>query len=116
MINRLRSADQISFTAGADLAAGSLLKVGVHLVVILASVLTGETAVGYRLGVYSGLPKATGEVWAQGDALYWNTTSSKLTKTATSAFLCGVADEAAATGDTTGTAMLTGEILIVTPT
>lgn len=41
----------------------------------------------------------TGVAWAVGDALYWDATNSRLTKTSTSNTLCGHALEAKASAD-----------------
>lgn len=52
-------------------------------------------------GVFS-LPKATGEAWAFGDAIYWDPTAKKLTKTATNNKRIGAAVAAAVNADTSG--------------
>lgn len=50
----------------------------------------------------SGAPKATGEAWAIGQALYWHVANGNFTTTSTGATACGFALEARLTGDTTG--------------
>ena len=52
-------------------------------------------------GVYS-LANATGESWAIGDRLYWDSRSSEFTNTARSNVLAGYAFVAAGTSDTSG--------------
>jgi predicted RecA/RadA family phage recombinase len=58
-------------------------------------------AIAREPGNYT-LPKATGEVWAFGDALYWDATAKKFTKTSAGNTRYGAAAAAALTGDTSG--------------
>lgn len=51
-------------------------------------------------------PKATGEVWAPGDLLYWDAAAVKFTKTVGSNTKCGKAGSAQLTADTTGVVIL----------
>lgn len=48
----------------------------------------------------SGAPKATGEAWAFGTAIYWNATNGNFTTTAASAVACGYSLGAALAADT----------------
>jgi len=48
------------------------------------------------------LPKATGEAWSFGDALYWDADTKKLTKTSTDNKRVGAAVAAALSADTSG--------------
>ena len=48
----------------------------------------------------SGAPKATGEAWALGQAIYWDAAAGKFTTTSTSNTLCGRSLGAALAGDT----------------
>lgn len=59
-------------------------------------------------GVHTGVPKATGATWAEGQNLYWDDTAKKFTPTATNNYYAGVAMAAAASGDATGTIRLNG--------
>lgn len=52
-------------------------------------------------GVFS-LPKATGEAWSFGDAIYWDADTKNLTKTATDNTRVGAAVGAALNADTAG--------------
>lgn len=47
----------------------------------------------------SGATTDTGAAWAVNDAIYWDNTNSRFTKTSTSNTLCGHALEAKASGD-----------------
>lgn len=53
----------------------------------------------YRSEV-SGAPKATGEAWAVGQAIYWNATNGNFTTTAGGATKCGFALAPALSADT----------------
>ena len=57
----------------------------------------GKTGAVHISGVFS-IPKASGAV-TQGAKLYWSTTNSNLTTTASGNTIVGVAAEAAASGD-----------------
>lgn len=59
-------------------------------------------------GIHKGVPKATGQVWAEGAILYWDNTAGKFTTTATANRRAGAAVVAALSGDTTGTVRLDG--------
>ena len=48
------------------------------------------------------VPKATGQAWALGNLIYWDSTNSNFTTTATGNDLAGIVAEAAASGDTEG--------------
>jgi predicted RecA/RadA family phage recombinase len=52
-------------------------------------------------GVFS-LPKATGQAWTQGAALYWDATAKKFTTTSAGNTRYGFADAAALAADTFG--------------
>lgn len=48
----------------------------------------------------SGADKATGEAWAVSDAIYWDNTAKKFTKTSSGNTLCGTSLGTALSGDT----------------
>lgn len=52
-------------------------------------------------GEISGGPKATGQAWAPGQAVYWHPGNGNFTTVSTDATLCGHVLEARASGDTT---------------
>jgi predicted RecA/RadA family phage recombinase len=58
-----------------------------------------------RTGVFE-LPKTTGETWAQGDRLFWNSGTSKFTNDSTKTPVHAVAFVAAASSDAIGTLLL----------
>lgn len=53
-------------------------------------------------GLLKDAPKATGSAWVLGEKIYWDDTAKKFTDVSTSNTLCGYANAAAASGDTTG--------------
>lgn len=82
--------------AGAAIAAGDVVvmghTIGIALVDIAAT--TGSGAVGIS-GVFSGVPKVTAAVFAQGEKLIWDVSAGKFDDSAASP----------ATGDVTGGAV-----------
>jgi len=73
----------------------------------------GETFVGDTSGVwevpkFAGDAAETDQVWAQGEAIYWDAAESKFTKTAANNERVGIATENAAQEDETGTVRLNG--------
>jgi predicted RecA/RadA family phage recombinase len=57
-------------------------------------------------GVFRDLPKKTGEAWSEGQALYFDTATGKLTTTAGSLKRVAAAAYAAGTGDAVGAAKI----------
>ncbi|MBI1383041.1 MAG: DUF2190 family protein [Planctomycetaceae bacterium] len=58
-------------------------------------------------GVYT-LPKATGVAWTVGVRLFWDASNSNVSTVATGKLAIGVAEAAAASGDTSGRVRLSG--------
>lgn len=85
--------------SGAPVAVGSLRGFAA------ATAAEGDDVAIPRVGVFEVI-KATGEAWAVGDKLYFNSANSNFTKTAASAVLFGFAARAAASGDTVGQIVL----------
>lgn len=107
MKNYVQHGDTLTMAA----PSGGVVSGVPYLIGALFGVAAGSAAEGadfeFRVkGVFSGLPKATGATWAKGDPLYWDATAKKLTKSAGDNLQVATATEAAASGDTTGTARL----------
>lgn len=104
MKNYVQEGDTMTMTApGGGVVSGSPYLIGALFGV---AVVTATAGVDFELrvkGVFSDMPKATGEVWSKGDPLYWDATAGKLTKTAGNNLNVAVVAEAALTGDATGT-------------
>lgn len=105
MKNFIQPGDVVSVTApaavasGAGVLVGSLFGVATHTAANAAAV---EIA---TKGVFT-LAKATGQAWTVGARIYWDDTAKNCTTTAGTNKLIGVALAAAASGDTTGTVLL----------
>ncbi len=61
-----------------------------------------------RTGVFVGVPKASGQVWAQGVLIYWDNTAFNFTTTSAGNRLVGVTAVSALSGDTIGSVILDG--------
>jgi len=115
MKNAIQDSEVLTLTAPTGgVVSGTPVKIGQLIVVPQATVAQTLPFAGVRQGVFSGLAKATGAAWVEGDMLYWNDTNKNFTKTSTGAILCAAAGAAAASGDTTGTVVLLGIIAATT--
>lgn len=85
--------------SGADVSSGDFIVIGTIGAVAKTDIADGKTGAVHITGVFS-VAKASGAV-TQGQKLYWNSTNSNLTTTASGNTLVGVAAEAAASGDAT---------------
>lgn len=109
MKNAIVSGDVLTLTAPAGgVVSGTPVKIGQIIVVPQATVAQTLPFAGATRGVFSGVAKATGTAWAEGDLLYWNNSNLNFTKTSTGAILAGVAASAAGSADATGTVYLLG--------
>lgn len=104
--NFIAPGEVIEVTLAATVASGGVVKQGSIIGVALQSGVSGDTIQVAICGAFSGLPKATGAAWTKGDMLYWDATNSVLTKTSTSNTFAGYAYESAASGDATGSVLL----------
>ena len=85
--------------SGADVASGDFVLMGSIGGVAKTDIADGKTGAVHVSGVFS-VAKATGAV-AQGAKLYWNSTNSNLTTTASGNTIVGVAAAAALSADAT---------------
>jgi len=96
--NYVQEGKALNYTpTGADVASGDLVIIGTIAGVAKTDIADGETGAVHICGVFS-LPKASGAV-TQGAKLYWSSTNSNVTTTASGNTLIGVAAAAAASGD-----------------
>lgn len=110
MRNFVQEGLTLPFTAPYDVASGGGVLVGSLFLVALQAVLSGGSGDGKPRGVFD-LPKATGEAWTAGTSkLYWDNTNKRLTTTASTNMLVGVALQTQASGDTSGRAWIPGQI------
>ncbi len=90
----------IDYTAGANIASGQVVLMGVRIGVALAAIANGATGSVQVSGVFT-IAKLSTDVVSQGAALYWDNTNSRLTTTASGNTLAGYATAAAGNGATT---------------
>jgi predicted RecA/RadA family phage recombinase len=101
MKNWVQPGDHIDIVATVTLAAGQFFQSNGLRGVVTNGVTTGQQTTVATRGVFT-LPKNTGEAWAVGELLYWDTTNNRFTTTVGSNVLAGFAAAAAASADTTG--------------
>lgn len=103
--NYVQEGKTLDYTpSGADVASGEFVVIGVIGGVAKSAIADGKTGAVHICGVFS-VAKASGAV-TQGAKLYWNSSNSNLTTTASGNTLVGVAAEAAASGDATAKLLL----------
>lgn len=90
-------------------SSGQGVQVGRIFGVALANAASGETVAVHRGGV-AELPKATGQAWTVGQAVYWDDTNRVCTTTAGTNLLIGAVFEAAVSAATTGWVLLDGAV------
>lgn len=105
MKNFVQQGDNLTLTAPYALASGAAALVGSIFGVASADAAIGAPVVLVTRGVFT-LPKATGEAWTPGAKLYWDNTNKRLTTTASGNTHVALATAAAASGDTSGQAVL----------
>lgn len=109
MRNFIQPGDTVDVLAPYALASGAGALVGSIFGVAEGTAATGAAVRLKRTGVFT-LAKATGEAWTVGAKLYWDNTNKRLTTTSAGNTLVGAAMAAAASGDTTGNALLDGTV------
>ena len=98
--NYIQEGKSLNYTpSGADVASGDFLVIGAIGAVAKTDIADGKTGAVHICGVFS-VAKVSGAI-TQGAKLYWNSTNSNLTTTASGNTLVGVAAAAAASGDAT---------------
>jgi predicted RecA/RadA family phage recombinase len=102
-IKYVQPGERINYSnSGSAITSGSVVvlgdRIGVAEVDIAATTGTGSVQLE---GVFT-LDKTTSQAWAQGDKLFWVTSTSKLSTTATGNIPAGYCFEAAGSSDTTG--------------
>jgi predicted RecA/RadA family phage recombinase len=98
--NYIQEGKALNYTpSGADVVSGDFLVIGTIGAVAKTDIADGKTGAVHICGVFS-VAKASGAI-TQGAKLYWNSSNSNLTTTASGNTLVGVAAAAAASGDAT---------------
>lgn len=101
MKNFIQAGDKFTYTAGGTVTSGDFVIVGALSGVAENSGGSGDVITVLREGVFL-LGKTTGTAWSKGDALFWNSATSKFGKDPTKTSVRAVAFEDAASGDATG--------------
>lgn len=105
-------ADIIDLTApSGGVTVGLFYLIGAILVMANVTAAEGELFAGVPRGLFDECAKATGSAWTEGQKVYWDDTNKRFTATATGNTLVGFAAAAAAAGDTTGSVILTGQVV-----
>ena len=107
MKNYLQLGDNITLPAPAAIASGAATLIGSIFGVASTDAAQGDDCSFVRIGVFT-LPKATGQTWAPGVKLNWDATAKNVTTGAGT--LIGAAAAAAASADTAGAVLLTGQL------
>lgn len=112
MKNYLQGDDRVTVTAPYAVASGAGCLVGSIFGVAAAAIASGAKGIVVLEGVFT-LAKATGAAWTEGARVYWDDSAKNCTLTASTNKLIGVAilppsgGAMPASGDTTGTVLLT---------
>jgi len=110
MKNWVQEGRDIVMTAPYTVVSGAGVLLGAVFGVANADAASGAAVTATRIGVFT-LAKATGQAWtALTTKLYWDDTNKVVTSSSSGNTLIGVARNAAASGDTTGNVLLTGQI------
>lgn len=100
MKNYIRPGHVIDYVASGAKTAGQVVLIGARIGVCEADIANGATGSVQVTGVFN-IAKLSTDVVAQGAALYWDNTNSRLTTTSAGNTLAGYAFTAAGNGDTT---------------
>ncbi len=99
--------ESLTFTAPANVTAGTGVKIGDLLVVPMITVLNGALFTGVRAGVVEHA-KLSAQAWTEGQQVNWDDTNKRFTTVTTGNYRAGVAYKAAANPSATGFVLLAG--------
>jgi len=97
----------LTFTAPANVTAGTGVKIGDLLVIPTITVLSGAQFTGVRVGVVEHA-KLSAQAWTEGQQVNWDDTNKRFTTVTTGNFLAGIAYKVAANPSATGLVILRG--------
>lgn len=97
MKNYIRPGEVIDHVASGAKSAGQVVLMGTKIGVCVADIANGATGPVQVIGVFN-IAKLSTDVVAQGAALYWDNTNSRLTTTSAGNTLAGYATDAAGNG------------------
>lgn len=107
MKNYLQEGSTLPITASRAVLAGAMISAGMLAGVAVHDAATGTAVEIETKGCFS-IAKTTGQAWAVGDPIYLITATGICTTAKTGNLFVGVAIEAAASADTTGSIRLNG--------
>lgn len=108
MINYRQSIQSPNFTApNPGVVSGAPVLIGSLLVVPSVDADEGDSFAAETTGIFE-LSKTTGEAWTEGQKIYWNAGTSKVSTTSGGNTLVGTASAVAGSADTTGLVRLDG--------
>jgi predicted RecA/RadA family phage recombinase len=99
--------DVLTFTAPANVTAGTGVKIGDLLVIPTITALSGAQFTGVRVGVVEHA-KLSAQAWTEGQQVNWDDTNKRFTTVTTGNFKAGVAAKVAANPTATGLVVLAG--------
>jgi len=108
MKNYVQLGDNLTLPAPYAVASGGPALIGPIVGVASTDAAQGEDCAFVRVGVFN-LPKAAGQAWTAGAKLYFDAAAKNFTTTA-GGVLAGAAASNAASADTSGAVLLTGQI------
>lgn len=106
----LAEGENPTFTAPANLTAGTGVKIGDLLVIPAITVLSGAQFTGVIRGVVEHA-KLSAQAWTEGQQVNWDDTNKRFTTVTTGNFRAGVAYRVAANPTATGLVLLHGDNL-----
>lgn len=101
MINYEQPGDVITITAGADIAAGAVVRVGALLGVACSAIANGASGEVKITGVFN-VPKVSAAVIAQGERLVWDASAAAFDDSAATPATGDVSGEAAVAFEAAG--------------
>lgn len=109
MKNFQQIGDTVTLTApSGGVVSGGIYKIGQLIVVASFTADEGDTFEAAVNGVFAGVPKTTGQAWAEGALVYWNDGGTLFTTSSSGNVLAGCAVVSAQSADTLGTVRLNG--------
>jgi len=103
----LQDGENPTYTAPANVTAGTGVKIGDMLVIPEITVLSGAQFTGVIRGVVEHA-KLSAQAWTEGQQVNWDDTNKRFTTVTTANFRAGVAYRVAANPTATGLVFLTG--------
>lgn len=108
MRNFQQPGDSLTVVASRTCGSGEGQLVGLMFGMTKAPAVAGAAVEVHRVGVINPVPKAAGQVWAQGVLIYWDNTAFNFTTTVGANRLVGMTAASALLGAVVGSVLLDG--------